>query len=58
MRQGKADAIQDYINREEMMSLSLQNSTKIACDEKMRGEWLIRTSSLSEQEIAGIRLLT
>ena len=40
------------------MSLSLQNSTKIAYDEKMRGEWLIRTSSLSEQEIAGIRILT
>ena len=25
---------------------------------EMRGEWLIRTSSLSEQEIAGIRILT
>ena len=28
MRQGKAEAIQDYIKREEMMPLSLQNSTK------------------------------
>ena len=52
-RQGKAEAIQDYINREEVMSLSLQNSTKIALDEKMRGYWPIRTSALSEQEIAG-----
>ena len=58
MRQGKAEAIQDYINREEMRSLSLQNSTKIALDEKMRGYWRIRTSALSEQEIAGIRIVT
>ena len=49
-RQGKAEMIQDYINREEMMSLSLQNSTKIGLDQKMRGSWLIRTSVLSEQE--------
>ena len=34
MRQGKA--IQDYINREEMMSLSLQRSTRVALDEKIR----------------------
>ena len=34
MRQGKE--IQDYINREEMMSLSLQNSTRVALDEKIR----------------------
>ena len=37
MRQGKHDAIQEYINREEVMSLSLQNLTKIALDEKMCG---------------------
>ena len=43
MRQGAAEAIQDYINREEMMSLSLQSSTKSALDEKMRGYWMIRT---------------
>ena len=54
MRQSKA--IPDYINREEIMSLSLQNSTKIAIDEKICGYWLIRASALSEQEIAGIRI--
>ena len=35
VRQGKA--IPDYINREELMSLSLQKSTRVAIDEKMRG---------------------
>ena len=57
-RQGKAEATQDHINREEMMSLSLQNSTEVALDEKMRGQWLMRTSALSEEEIAGIRIVT
>ena len=57
VRQDKAEAIQEYINREEMMS-PLQNAKKIALDEKMRGYWLIRTSALSEQEIAGIRIVT
>ena len=57
-RQGKAEAFQDHINREEMMSLSLQNSTEVALDEKMRGQWLMRTSALSEEEIAGIRTVT
>ena len=56
MRQGKA--IQDYINREELMSLSLQRSTRVALDEKIRVHWLIRTSVSSEQEIAGIRIVT
>ena len=50
--------MQDYVNREEMMSLSLQNSTKNALDEKMYGYLLFRTSALSEQEIAGIRIVT
>ena len=58
MRQGRAEAFQAHINREEMMSLSVQNSTKIALDEKMRGYWLIRTSAFSEQEITGIRIVT
>ena len=53
MRQGEAEAIQDYINREDLMSLSLQNSTKIALDEKMSGSWHIRTSAF-----AGIRIVT
>ena len=58
MRQGRAEAFQAYINREEMMSLSVQNSTKIALDETMRGYWLIRTSAFSEQEFTGIRIVT
>ena len=58
MRQGKAEAIQDSINREEMMSLSLQNSAKMALVEVMRGYWLVCTAVLSEQEIAGIRIVT
>ena len=41
-RQGKAEAIQDCINREDIRALPLQNSTKTALDEKMRGYWLIR----------------
>ena len=40
------------------MSQPLQNSTKIALDEKIRRYWLVRTSALSEQEIAGIRIVT
>ena len=40
------------------MSLSLQNATKIALDEEMRGYWVIRTLALSEQENAGIRIVT
>ena len=36
VRQDKAEAIQEYINREEMMS-PLQNAKKIALDEKMCG---------------------
>ena len=58
LRQGNAESIQDYISREEMMSLSLQNSTQVALDEKMRGYWLVRTSALTEQEIAGIRSIS
>ena len=39
-RQGKAEAIQDHVNGEDMMSLSLQNSSKITLDEKIRAKWL------------------
>ena len=38
-RQGKAEAIQDHVNGEDMMSLSLQNSSNIALDEKIRAKW-------------------
>ena len=58
MRQCEAEAMQDNVNREEMMSLSLQNSTKIALDEKMRGYWRMFTSALSGREIAGVRIIT
>ena len=40
VRQGKAEAIQDHVNGEDMMSLSLQNSSKIALDEKIRAKWV------------------
>ena len=55
MRQSNAEAIQDHINREEMMSLSVQNSAKIALDEKRRSYQLIRKSALSQSEIARVR---
>ena len=58
MRQGEAETTQDCINCEDIRALPLQNSTKTALDEKMRGYWLFRTSALSEQEIAGIRIVT
>ena len=38
-RQGNAEAIQDHVNGEDMMSLSLQTSSKIALDEKIRAKW-------------------
>ena len=51
MRQ--AEAVQDCINLEEMVSLSLRNSTKTALDEKLLGYWQIRTSALSESSLTG-----
>ena len=58
MTQRKAEAVQDYINRKVMISLSIQNDRKVRYDEKMRGYWPIRTSALQEQEITGIRIFT
>ena len=57
-RKGKAEAIQDYINGEEMTSLSLQNDTNIALDVKMHCYWLFRTSALTVPEIEGIQIIT
>ena len=37
MRQGKADSIQDYIFREEILTVALQKDTAIDLDEKIRG---------------------
>ena len=53
----KAEAIHDCINREGMISLSLQNSAKTALDKKMRGCLLIRTSTFSEKEFASTRFV-
>ena len=51
MRQGKAESIQDYIFREEILTVALQKDTAIDRDEKIRGYWLMRTSNLTEREI-------
>ena len=58
MRQGKAESIQDYIFREEILTVALQKDTAIDLDEKIRGYWLMRTSNLTEQEISGIKIMT
>ena len=58
MRQGKAESIQDYIFREEILTVALQKDTAIDVDEKIRGYWLMRTSNLTEQEISGIKIMT
>ena len=52
-RRRKFEAIQDYINREEVTTLSLQNETNIVLGEKMRGYCLVRASVLTEQVISG-----
>ena len=51
MRQGKAESIQDYIFRQEILTVALQKDTAIDLDEKIRGYWLMRTSNLTEREI-------
>ena len=58
MRQGKAESIQDYIFREEILTVALQQDTAIDLDEKIRGYWLMRTSNLTEREISGIKIIT
>ena len=58
MRQGKAESIQDYIFREEILTVALQKDTAIDLDEKIRGYWLVRTSNLTEREISGIKIIT
>ena len=50
MRQGKAESIQDYIFREEILTVALQKDTAIDLDGKIRGYWLMRTSNLTERE--------
>ena len=58
MRQGKAESIQDYIFRGEILTVALQKDTAIDLDEKIRGYWLMRTSNLTEREISGIKIIT
>ena len=58
MRQCKAEIIQDYIFREEILTVALQKDTAIDLDEKIRGYWLMRTSNLTEREIFGIKIIT
>ena len=45
MRQGKAENIQDYIFREEILTVALQKETAIDLDEKIRGYWLMNIES-------------
>ena len=58
MRQGKAESIQDYIFREEILTVALQKDTAIDLDEKIRGYWLMRTSNLTERVFCGINIIT
>ena len=55
MRQGKAENIQDYIFREEILTFALKKDTAVDLDEKIRGYWLMRTSNLTEREISESR---
>ena len=51
MRQGKAESIQDYIFREEILTVALKKDTAIDLDKKIRGYWLMRTSNLTDQDV-------
>ena len=57
-RQGKAESILDYIFREEILTFTLKKDTAIDLDQKIRGYWLMRTSTLAEREISGIEIST
>ena len=58
MRQGKAESFQDYIFREEILTVALKKDTAIDLDEKIRGYWLMRTSNLTDREVSGIKIIT
>ena len=56
MRQGKAESIQDYIFREEILTVALKKKdAAIDLDEKIRGYWLMRILNLTDREISGIK---
>ena len=58
MRQGKAESIQDYSFREEILAVALKKDTAIDLNEKIRGYWLMRTSNLTDREVSGIKIIT
>ena len=58
MRKGKAESIQDYIFREEILTVALKKDTAIDLDEKNRGYWLMRTSNLTDREVSGIKIVS
>ena len=58
MRQGKAESIQDYVFREEILTVAPKKDTAIDLDEKIRGYWLMRTSNLIEIVTQGQTQLT
>ena len=58
MRQGKAEIIQDYIFREEILTVALMKDTAFDLDEKIRGYWLMRSSNLTDREVSGIKIIT
>ena len=58
MRQGKAESIQDYIFREEILTVALKKDTAIDLDNKIRGYWLMRTSNLTDREVSGIKIIS
>ena len=57
MRQGKAESL-DYIFRAEILTVALKKDTAIDLDEKISGNWLMRTSNLTEREVSGIKIIT
>ena len=58
MRQAKAESIQDYIFREEILTVALKKDTAIDLDEKIRGYWLMRTSNLTDRKVSGNKIIT
>ena len=58
MRQGKAESIQDFFFREEILTVALKKDAAVDLDETIRGYWLMRTSNLTEREVSGIKIIT
>ena len=58
MRQGKAESIQDYIFREEILTVTLKKDTAVALDDKNQRILAVKTSNFTEREISGIKIIT